>query len=158
MESTWAGGLVARAVMGERIVGASEDEVAKRIEDVIEGIQTRAPKATIILVEYMTIIGPDTRPNTPESPFSAEQLKAYKNQARRLQRAYERAARGKERVRLIHVAKESLGLGLGSEEPWVSGWSWSAFYGGEVAFHPNAKGMEVVARMIYDDLKGAGLA
>jgi lysophospholipase L1-like esterase len=140
----------------DAIDNPDEDEIVRRMDNVILAIRQRAPKATVLLVEYLTLIGPDAQPNSPESPFTRDQLEKYKDQAKMLQRIYAKAAAGKEWVRLIHIAEESMGHGLGSEDPWVSGFSLGMLYGGEVAFHPNKRGMEMVARIIYQDLKDAG--
>lgn len=141
----------------EDVAVPTEDELVERMGDAIDAVRSRAPNATIILVEYLTVIGNDAIYHPQTCPFTGEQLTTYQNHARQLQRVYTRAAEHREAVRVIPIAEKSMGHGLGSEEPWVTGFSLGMLTGGETPFHPNQKGMQAVAETIHEDLKGAGL-
>lgn len=139
------------------VVPPSEDELVGRMGDVIDAVRFKAPKATIVLVEYLTVIGNDTTHHEKSAPFTDEQLAKHQSQAQQLQRVYARAAEGRVGVRLVPIAEKSMGHGVGSEDPWVTRFSLATFTGGEAAFHPNARGMQAVAEIIHEELRGAGL-
>jgi len=131
----------------------SEDEVVARFRNVVDAVRERAPKARILLVEYLTVLGPDTKSGV-NVPFTEDQVARYKEVAKTVQRIYARAAEGKERCEVVDVAERSDGHGWGSMEPWVTGHGWGMFTGGEMPWHPNKRGMEAVAGMIYEHLQG----
>jgi lysophospholipase L1-like esterase len=141
----------------EEVSVPTEDELVGRMGDVIDAVRARAPEAIIILVEYLTVIGNDATYHAQSCPFTDEQLATYRSHAKQLQRVYAGAAEHREGVRLIPIAEKSMGHGLGSDEPWVTGFSLGMLTGGETAFHPNEKGMQAVAEIIYEDMNGAGL-
>ena len=150
--------MIGRIVMGaapEEV--PTEDEVVKRMVQVIEAVHARAPKATLLLIEYLAVIGDDTQPHSSGAPFPQARLNYYRQQAQMLQRIYKRAAEGKDWVRLVS-AHSSLAHGLGSSEPWVTGLSLGFLTGGEVPFHPTREGMVALADMVLRDLQTAGLA
>lgn len=134
-----------------------EDEVVERFRKVIDAVRERAPKARILLVEYITILGSDVRPGV-NVPLNEEQVAHYREIAQTVQRIYARAAEGKERCEVIAVADLSEAHGVGSEDPWCTGHGWGGFVGGEMSYHPNKRGMEAVADIIHVKLKKDGLA
>ena len=127
--------------------GRSAEDVADSFIAIIDKIWKIAPRARIFLVEYLTLFGPDVRPEK-DVPLSQEQISHHRNVAGELSKAYGLAKVARPDVTLLPVGEQSLGHGIGSEEPWVQGLNLSS------AFHPNLKGMEAVADMIYDELNG----
>lgn len=127
-----------------------ETGVATLYAQVLDAIHAKAPRALVLVVEYLTMVGPDARPRT-DVPFGAERAEHHRRAARALQRATARAARAPERLPwcvLVPVAEPSRGHGLGARNPWVEGFSWRLLYSGG-AYHPNAEGMRAVAEILY---------
>jgi lysophospholipase L1-like esterase len=127
-----------------------EDALVARFQRVIAQIRSRTPKARIILVEYLTLIGNDYRPCI-DGPLNAEQSRAAQQKAAMLQRVYAKVA-GQDQCEVLPVAEQSMGHGVGSPEPWVTGHGWGFLLGGSVPWHPNALGMEEVAKMLHKHL------
>ncbi|KAJ5748270.1 uncharacterized protein N7511_009966 [Penicillium nucicola] len=120
------------------------DQLAQRLGGVLDELHKRAPGARIYLVEYLAILGPDTRPDQ-DIPLGRERITHHSGIASLLQRAYlaavERRGDWCERVPIHEL---SLGHALGSKEPWVGG-----FDGGPL-LHPNLAGMKAVADILYE--------
>lgn len=130
----------------------TEAELVTRYRSVIAQVRQRAPQAEIILVEYLTLIGPDYRPDV-DGPLNAEQAQSTRQRAEMLRRVYTKAAEGQDRCSVLPVAKHSLGHGVGSQEPWVTGHGWGMLFGGSTPWHPNARGMEEVADLLCTHLR-----
>lgn len=133
---------------------ASEDETVERFGQVLDHIHSTAPTAKILLVEYLALLGSNVTSSTKELPLAEEQMQKFRDIAASLQRAYARAIRGREDwVALAPVAAESQHHGIGSEEPWVDGFSLSMMLAKKVPYHPNAAGMEAVKSMCLKVLR-----
>ncbi|KAF2663544.1 SGNH hydrolase [Microthyrium microscopicum] len=129
----------------------SETQLADRYANVLSKINARAPKATIYVAEYLTILGPDAQAGA--ATFSASRLKYHQGTFDTLEKATAAAAaKSKAFAVLVPVSKASEGHGLGSSVPWANGRSVPAGAGG-VAWHPNTAGMKAVAEMIYGKVK-----
>lgn len=147
---TWPLALMFQGHVGEG--GITEADLVSRFRNVIAQIRQRAPHAEIILVEYLTLIGPDYRPGL-DGPLNAEQAQYTRQRAEMLQRVYTKAAEGQDRSSVLPVAQHSLGHGVGSQEPWVTGHGLGMLLGGSTPWHPNARGMEEVANLLCTHLK-----
>jgi GDSL-like Lipase/Acylhydrolase family len=145
----YVGGLTLGIAMTSSV---SESQLVGRFNDALTKIHAKAPKATVYLVEYLTMLGPDVKPGSTVS-FSASQVEGHRRVAATLLKATQAAASGKDWVKDVPVARLSQGHGLGSREPWVNG---ARVSGGGAMWHPNAAGMTAVAGMIYDVIKGSG--
>ena len=143
---TWPVALLLKGRVGNNNI--TESELVLRFRDVIAQIKRQAPKAIIILVEYLTLIGPDYRPGT-DGPLDSQQAQAAQRRAAMLQRVYMEAAKDQDRCSVLPVADASLQHGVGSKEPWVTGHGWGMVLGGPVPWHPNALGMEKVADLLH---------
>ncbi|KAE8448856.1 hypothetical protein EG329_008858 [Mollisiaceae sp. DMI_Dod_QoI] len=126
-------------------------EVAQRFIAVIDAIRKIAPKSRIFLVEYFSLLGPDTRPGIDVN-LTEEQIRHHQEVAEELSTAYRLAAEARPDCEVIPVHKGSRDHGLGSKEPWVEGFSASILWQGN-PFHPNLRGMQAVADMIYEKVK-----
>lgn len=126
----------------------SPSEMAERLGGVLDEIHKRAPRARIFVVEYLAVLGPDTRPGQ-DIPFSQEKLEHHRGVASALQQAYAVAAESRgnwcERVPIHEL---SLGHALGSKEPWVGGFDLASVVRRGPIFHPNLDGMKAVASLL----------
>jgi hypothetical protein len=143
----YVGGLTLGFSMSSSV---SEQALTGRFNDALAKIHAKAPKATIYVAEYLTMLGPDVKPGSTVS-FSASQVESHRRVFNTLLKATQAAATGKDYVRDVPVARLSQGHGLGSREPWVNG---NRVSGGGAIWHPNQAGMTAIAGMIYDMIKG----
>lgn len=131
----------------------SESTLVGRFNDDLAKIHAKAPKAKVYLVEYITILGTDVRPGQ-NVPFNAARVEHHRQVAATLQRAYAKAAEGKDWIERVPVAEASQAHGIGSAQPWVNGAKGST--GNGVAWHPTAAGMKAIADMLYERIKKNG--
>jgi len=126
-----------------RLEQTSVDKVAEGLASVVRAARTRAPRARVLLVGYLTVLEPDAG-FTPDTPFTSGTRDALLAIAGELAEAYVRAVAmtGAERV---DIAQLSRGHGLGSGQPWVRGFApWHP----AMSFHPTPTGMQAVADAI----------
>ena len=118
---------------------------------IVERARTRAPKARVLLVDYLTVIGDRTAPG-PGIPFEREHIDAFRAIQSALEIAYATAAEqsGAELVTVSHASRDHA---LGSDDPWVSPFAQGLKETGG-SFHPNATGMAAVAALIHDRVTG----
>lgn len=110
---------------------------------IVEGVRMRAPGARVVLVDYLTLLGEHVRPGGA-APFASAELHGLRRVADRLESAFAAAAECTG-VDLVRASALSLGHGLGSPDPWVTGFGLRR---GAAPFHPNARGMRAVADAI----------
>ncbi|WP_074390921.1 SGNH/GDSL hydrolase family protein [Hoyosella altamirensis] len=123
-------------------------DIAEAIARIVDTVRHRAPAARIVLVEYLTVLGPDTKPNTPAVPFTEAQLSGFRYVANNLVHVFAKAASlsGADVVPMSVISAEHA---LGSEDPWVVGMPDKITnLLRHLPFHPNAAGMEATARAI----------
>jgi len=143
-----------------RFLPISNDQVSLEAEDVkerfiaiIDAIRKISPRCRIFLVEYLTLFGENTTPGVDIS-FDEARIKHYQNIAATLQTAYRLAAEARsECCKLVPIAELSQNHDIGSAEPWVEGSGFWMMLKGKAPFHPNAKGMQAVADVLYEELK-----
>ncbi|CAD0114369.1 unnamed protein product [Aureobasidium uvarum] len=156
MEHTWM--MTAFSLMN-RLKGVSspnmppptdKEEVIRRYGRVLDAIHAKAPKARVIVVEYLTLLGPDTKP-VIDVPSNAERLKHHRAVAAELQSATSKAVESRaDWCELIPMAELSQGHGIGSAEPWVFGCTAMEQLTGKTWYHPNGEGMKAVANVLYE--------
>ncbi|KAI2613949.1 SGNH hydrolase [Hypoxylon fragiforme] len=130
--------------------------LAARYAGVLDEIHAKAPRAHVLVVEYLTMLGPDTRPGQDVS-FGADRVAHHKSVCATLLDATSRAVEGRDQwCHLVSVGKPSEAHAIGSPDPWVSGFTWKLFYSGG-AYHPCAEGMRAVAKIIYDRMVELGI-
>ncbi|KAJ5855973.1 uncharacterized protein N7529_009917 [Penicillium soppii] len=128
----------------------SPSEMAERLGGVLDEIHKRAPRARIFVVEYLAVLGPDTRPGQ-DIPFSQEKLEHHRGVASALQQAYAVAAESRGNwCERVPVHELSLGHALGSKEPWVGGFDLASVVRRGPIFHPNLDGMKAVASLLLE--------
>jgi len=129
----------------------SAGELLGRFNHALASIRARAPKAVVYVSEYLTVLGPAVVPGSPAVPFNASRVAYFWGVAAELLEVTEKAVKGKGWVELVRVAEGSVGHGVGSSTPWVHGAI--AVDGDGIAWHPNKKGMEGVAKMILERIR-----
>lgn len=116
--------------------------VAHGLSRIVTGVRERAPKARVVLVDYLTIIS-DTTVENRDAPFGKHDRTAFRQLQSALAAAYVLAAE-QSRAELLAMSAISQNHGLGSEEPWVFGFR-SSLETTAGSFHPNEAGMQAVA-------------
>jgi lysophospholipase L1-like esterase len=143
--------------LGQRLltgaVPAASDEDVERaaggLVRIVEAARLRAPGARVVLVDYLTLLGEHVRPGGAV-PFGPAELAGLRRIAARLAGAFATAAE-RTGADLVRASALSAGHGLGSAEPWVTGFGLGR---DAAAFHPNARGMRAVAGAIADLVSG----
>lgn len=112
---------------------------------VVGAVRSRAPGARIVLVDYLTILGPDAH-RCREMPLDEAAVRRFRVLADGLAAAFAAAAQ-RSGARLVRVSTASVDHGVGSSEPWVTGFGW-----GHVPYHPTLAGMTAVAELVVRQL------
>ncbi|WP_324290179.1 GDSL-type esterase/lipase family protein [Gordonia sp. SL306] len=121
---------------------ADVERTADGLVLVVDEVRTRAPRARIVLVDYLTAISDRTVAGR-DVPFPAADL----TQARRIQAALREAhlvAADRSGAELLSASSLSETHALGDPAPWVFGFFTDLDRIG-ASFHPNAEGMAAVA-------------
>jgi len=134
-------------VPGVRDIGRA----AAGLTEIVERARARAPKARVLLVDYLTVVGDRTAPG-PGIPFEREHIDAFRVIQTALEAAYTLAAQ-QSGAELVAVSRASHDHALGSDDPWVSPFTQDLNEMGS-SFHPNATGMAAVAALIHDRVTG----
>jgi lysophospholipase L1-like esterase len=135
--------------------GAAYQSVADSLTRVVESARERAPEARILLVDYLSLVGPATRPRI-DVPLNEEQLPSVALMADGLAGAFAKAAAATG-AELVAASAASREHAIGSAEPWTTGFTLRPpSLGGFVPYHPNAAGMRAVADLILEVLRSDG--
>lgn len=125
----------------------TQSRVADSLTRIIQGARGVAPDARIVLVDYLTIIGPVTE-TSREAPFTNQQLGDFANFADDLSAGFRQAAKSAA-VDLVVMSELSRGHALGSPDPWVVGLpEHLTEMVRRPPFHPNIAGMKATAEAI----------
>ena len=120
-----------------------------RLAGLVDAVRQRAPRARVVLVDYLTVV-PDRA--GAALPMSEEHRLLCAGIGRRLEAATAAAARGSG-ADLVAASLVSRDHAVGSAEPWVTGWEFGDLLAGGVApYHPNAAGMRAVADLVVGSL------
>ena len=120
-----------------------------RLAGLVAAVRDRAPRARVVLVDYLTVV-PAQR--SAAFPMSEEHRGLCADVARRLEAVTAAAART-DGAELVAASAASRGHAVGSAEPWVTGWVFGDLLsGGGAPYHPNAAGMAAVADLLVDRL------
>lgn len=131
-----------------RVSAVDVDRASQGLVDIVTGVRARAPGARVLLVDYLTILGPQT-PYSRQAPFDATTRDAIRALGAAVVDAFAVAAR-RSGAELVAMGERSGAHVVGSAEPWVQGFT----PGSAGAFHPNAAGMSAVAEAIVEHLGG----
>lgn len=123
------------------------EQATRGLTAVVEAVRQRAPHARILLVDYLTIVGPETRPSAAV-PFTVPQLDRIRTTAERLAGVFREAAR-RSGAELVTVSDVSESHALDAADPWVNGLRLRfPFRELGSSFHPNAAGMAAVSQAV----------
>ncbi|MBE1577468.1 SGNH/GDSL hydrolase family protein [Amycolatopsis roodepoortensis] len=122
--------------------------VHEKIGAVIAEVHRRAPRARVLVVDYLTIV-PRTAPACDGVPLTPEQLVFEREVADRLATATRRAARA-ERATLVPAAAISSDHDACAAVPWMERYAAAP---GRVPYHPNEAGMAAVADLVTERLR-----
>jgi lysophospholipase L1-like esterase len=116
-----------------------------RLAGLVTAVRERAPRARVVLVDYLTVV-----PAQPAAafPMSEEHRVLCAGIAQGLGEATAAAAddTGADLVRASAVSRDHA---VGSADPWVTGWEFGDLLAGGLApYHPNAAGMRAVADLV----------
>jgi lysophospholipase L1-like esterase len=114
------------------------------------GITERAPGATVVLVDYLTVLPPAGVPAPPLPDAVADQARET---ADRLAAATAAAAE-RHGCLLVRASAVSADHHAWSAHPWTTGFSLGRR--SAVPYHPNADGMRAVAELIVDAVQDGG--
>jgi lysophospholipase L1-like esterase len=138
---------LAGAALAGRATPIPDDAAIARVTqgmvDIVDQIRERAPNARVVLVDYLTLIGPQTVASR-ELPLSPDQLAHLRQVGLILDSAFAEAAT-RAGADLARASEASQDHAIGSAEPWVVGFRRNA---GAAPFHPNADGMRAVADIV----------
>jgi lysophospholipase L1-like esterase len=131
---------------------ASYQAVADSLTTVVKRAKERSPEAKIVLVDYLSLVGPGTRPRL-DVPLNEEQLPSVAMMADGLAAAFAKAAAATG-ADLVAASAASLDHAIGTADPWTTGFTLlPANLGGFVPYHPNAAGMRAIADLIIKELR-----
>ena len=115
------------------------DQVKQRFLKIFDRIHAVAPKAKIYLVQYLDVFGPDTHVQS-DQPLNKEQSEYYRSIADSLAQTYrDAAASRKDFFPVVEMSEISKDHALGSEEPWVTGFTTTMMLSGVVPYHPKTR-------------------
>ncbi|WP_367127807.1 SGNH/GDSL hydrolase family protein [Saccharothrix sp. HUAS TT1] len=129
---------------------ADVDRTASGLARVVDEVRRRAPRARVVLVDYLTVIGPRTEP-APGVPFDPEEIIALRAVQEALEAACALAA-DRTGADLVPVSRVSRTHALGSPEPWIQPFT-RDLARTAASFHPNAAGMAAVAAEVGKALR-----
>ncbi|KAI1474042.1 hypothetical protein K445DRAFT_319144 [Daldinia sp. EC12] len=162
LNASWLGAFVwrVRGAVGAPMPSTTDvldtEQLANRYGGVLDAIHEKAPKAKVLVVEYLTMLGTHTRPGT-DVPFGEDRAAHHRAVCAKLLRATAKAVEGREAwAEVVPIGAASEDHDIGAPEPWVSGFTWKLFYSGG-AYHPCAEGMKAVADILYKRLVELGI-
>lgn len=129
-------------------VVASDQQVLERFATLLDKIHGKYPNGTVYLVEYFSLMGPDTVAGK-DVPWDEGQIQSYKQQAKKLSQLYAKAAQGRDGVYVLPLAEQSRLHALGSSDPWVSADSPRDLLSGG-AWHPNKEGFRNAGEYLFE--------
>ncbi|KAI2615657.1 SGNH hydrolase [Hypoxylon sp. NC1633] len=163
LAASWLGSLILRLsgtgaapAPGLQQLLLDEEGLATRFAAVLDAVHERAPGATVLVVEYLALLGAHTQAGR-DVPFAEDRVAHHRAVCGTLLRATERAVGGRGAwCHVVPVAAASELHALGAPVPWVSGFTWKLFRAGG-AYHPRAEGMVAVAELVYSKMVQLGL-
>lgn len=130
---------------------SAPDDIARAaagMTRIVRAVQQRAPHARVMLVDYLSVLGPDTVPS-PDVPLSLDEIRRFTAVQSALRTAFETAAAASG-AELISASTLSREHALGSPEPYVFGYRGLRHLSS--VFHPNPSGMRAIADDIAERL------
>lgn len=122
-------------------------QLADSLRDVGRTIRGRSPRATVLFVDYLTLLPPV---GTPAPPLGDADVATGRHVADTLERLTAEAAAATG-CGLVRVAEPSRPHHAWSAEPWTTGFG-LPLPGRPAPLHPNASGMRAVADLVVTQL------
>ena len=130
-------------------VDAGLASLPEKMAGLVAAVRERAPRARVVLVDYLTVVPEQA---VPELPMSEEHRLLCADLGRRLEAATATAA-AEAGAELLAASRISRDHAVGAAEPWVTGWEFGDMWAGGVSpYHPNAAGMRAVADALVAQL------
>ncbi len=126
----------------------SDDQItttARGLSRIVGETRRRAPRARVVLVDYLPILDAGTAMSATV-PLRAEEVDHARAVATTLSEIYLAAAR-ESGAEIVPASSYGSGHGAGSPDPWVNGFSARRL---SSSFHPTAAGMRIVADRVID--------
>ncbi len=117
--------------------------IAESLHDVGAALRARSPRATVLFVDYLTVLPPS---GTPAPPLLEPEADLARHVADRLAAATAQAAKASG-CEVIGAARASRDHHAWSNRPWTVG-AGSFLPGRPTPFHPNSDGMAAVADLV----------
>jgi lysophospholipase L1-like esterase len=117
------------------------ETVAAGLARIVAATRSRASRARVVLVDYLTVLDDDSR--SALIPYTTGELAAFRSLQGSLVRAYVLAA-ARSGAELVAMSALSRGHGVGSAEPWVFDCSDEPLRTAG-SYHPTNVGMRAVA-------------
>jgi lysophospholipase L1-like esterase len=133
-------GCALRAALDSAAREAALAEVGEALVEVGRTVRERSPRATVLFVDYLTLLPP---PGTPAPPLSEADAATGRHIADTLERLTDEAARATG-CGLVRVAEPSRPHHAWSADPWTTKFG-LPLPGRPAPLHPNAAGMRAVA-------------
>jgi hypothetical protein len=121
--------------------------VARALATIVERCRQVSPSARIVLVDYLTLIGPSHKGLV----LSTRQRAHFSDVASVLEDAFASAAEASGPL-LVRASAASRDHAVGSGDPWVTPWSTLGLLKGRIPYHPNLAGMTAVAGLVLEAL------
>ncbi|OBH01006.1 hydrolase [Mycobacterium sp. E136] len=145
-------GGVLRAQLDPRARDDALAEVGASLVEVGRTVRSRAPHATVLFVDYLTLLPP---PGVPAPPLPDTEVATGRRIADTLERLTAEAAAATG-CGLVRAAEHSRAHHAWSADPWTTRFGLTDFLrpGKPAPLHPNAAGMRAVADLIVARLTG----
>ena len=128
------------------------ETVAASIAEIVTEVRAIAPAARVVLVDYLTVIGSHAQ-RSRVLPLTEDEQALVRATADGLADAFVTAAKAAD-TELVRASVASVDHGVGSPEPWVTGFEWgNPMRQGRIPYHPTLAGMTAVAQMLIDLLR-----
>ena len=128
-------------------------EVAETLKEVGQTLRQRSPAATVLFVDYLTLLPPA---GTAAPPLSDADAVNGRHVAEELARATAEAT-ADTGCGLVRVAEHSRAHHAWSADPWTTGFG-VPLPGRPAPLHPNAAGMRTVADLVIAQMSGRDAA
>jgi hypothetical protein len=145
------------AVSPPETLDARFEALRTAFEDVLDEIQTRAPSARIVVVDYFTV-APASGTCPDRAPLTEADMAWARDRAARLRELTLEVATDAGAT-VLHASDLSVGHDLCAPRPWLHGWRDIGPHGRRLAvYHPRIEAMEAVAaeldRVLPAELSG----
>ncbi|KUI43278.1 hydrolase [Mycobacterium sp. IS-1590] len=142
-------GTVLRAQLDPRAREDALSQVAGALEEVGRTLRARSPRATVLFVDYLTLLPPS---GVPAPPLSDTDVATGRHVADTLERLTAEAASASG-CGLVRAAEHSRAHHAWSAQPWTTRFG-LPLPGRPAPLHPNAAGMRAVAELVESKLGG----